>query len=141
MTLAFPMIENVKRALVELRRQEPTCKTVLVKQVLPDIEESLAAGFTLKAIRERCREAGLATSYKDFCTYVHRARKDAVPSAATRGRKTDSNTSVNVAAVESPDFDPLANIRHLEANRPGFHWRGTQNIDVLVHGEKKDRPK
>ena len=134
-------MEDVKRALLELRRQEPTCKTVLVKQVLPDIEKAIAAGFTLKAIWERCRQAGFETCYKDFCTYVNRARRDTRRSAATSGRKTDSSVSVNVNRVESPDFDPLANIRRREANRPGFHWRGTQDLDVLVHGEKKDRPK
>ena len=84
MTLAFPMIQDVKRALLELRRQEPSCKTVLVKQVLPDIEESLAAGFTLKDIWGRCREAGLATSYKDFCTYVRRARLPTAGSVPAR---------------------------------------------------------
>lgn len=134
-------MEDVKRALLELRRQEPTCKTVLVKQVLPDIEEAIAAGFTLKVIWERCRQAGFETSYKDFCTYVNRARRDTRRSAATSGRKTDANISVNVNRTESPNFDPLANIRRVEAERPGFHWRGTQDLDVLVHGEKKNRPR
>ena len=133
------MIEDVKKALSDLRNQEPTCKTFLVKQLLPDIEKAVAAGFTLKAIWERCREAGFAASYKDFGTYVNRARKETSLSAATSGRKASSNTSSTADDVEEPDFDPLANIKRLEAHRPGFQWRGTRDLDVLVRGENKDR--
>ena len=133
------MIEDAKRALLKLRREEPTCKTALVKQILPDIEEAIAAGFTLKAIWERCRGAGLGTSYKDFCTYVNRARRDTRRSAATSGRKPASNMGLNVNPVESADFDPLAKLRRVEANRTVFHWNGAPDLDVLVHGKKKDQ--
>ena len=69
------MIEELRKALAELGRAEPTSKTALVREVFPEIEEALAEGYTVKSIWERCRGAGLETSYKDFCTYVNRDQK------------------------------------------------------------------
>jgi hypothetical protein len=132
------MIEDLRKALAELRREEPTTKSALVRQVFPEIEQALAEGYTVKSIWERCRGAGLETSYKDFCTYVNRARRHPGRSAAASGRKTSPN-GLKSQANDSPGFDPLANIRRLEANRPGFHWRGTEDLDVLVHGKKKEK--
>lgn len=45
----------------------------------------------------------------------------------------DSNTSLNVDVdpVESPDFDPLANIRHLEANLAGISLAGNTRFRCL----------
>jgi hypothetical protein len=37
-----------------------------------------------------------------------------------------------VEAVE--ERDPLANLKRLEENRPGFHWRATQDLNTMVHG-------
>ena len=37
------------------------------------------------------------------------------------------------------EHDPLANLRKVEASRPGFHFRGTENLDVLVHGRRESR--
>ena len=28
----------------------------------------------------------------------------------------------------------LANLKLLDENSPGFHWRGTQSLKTLVHG-------
>jgi hypothetical protein len=132
------MIEDLRKALAELRREEPTTKAALVREVLPEIEEALAEGYTVKSIWERCRGAGLETSYKHFCTYVNRARRHPRRSAAASGRKTSPNV-MESQANDSPGFDSLANIRRLEANRPGFHWRGAEDLDVLVHGKKKGK--
>jgi hypothetical protein len=40
-----------------------------------------------------------------------------------------------VAAVE--DRDPFANLKRLEENRPGFHWRSTRNLKTSVN-ERED---
>jgi hypothetical protein len=37
------------------------------------------------------------------------------------------------------EHDPLANLRKVEASRPGFHYRGTENLDVLVYGRRESR--
>ena len=37
-----------------------------------------------------------------------------------------------VAAVE--ERDPFANLKRLEENRPGFHWRGRRDLNALVYG-------
>ena len=132
------MIEDLRRAIAGLRQEEPRTKSGLVRQVLPEIEEALAAGYTVKSIWKRCCSVGFETTYKDFCTYVNRARRHPQRTAATSGKKTAPSMGMEPEPVDSINCDPLANIRRLEANRPGFHWRGTRDLDVLVHGEKKD---
>jgi hypothetical protein len=57
---------------------------------------------------------------------VSRARKMSKPTAAS-GRGKQSNASEAQALRENhvetvEDRDPLANLKLLEENRPGFHW-------------------
>ena len=37
--------------------------------------------------------------------------------------------------------DPLANLRRLEENRPGFHWRGTQSLKSTAHAREDSNDK
>jgi len=37
--------------------------------------------------------------------------------------------------------DPLANLRRLEEQRPGFHWRGTRNAKASVLGREESNDK
>ncbi len=37
----------------------------------------------------------------------------------------------------SVEHDPAANFRRVEASRPGFHFRATHDVDVLVHGRRE----
>jgi hypothetical protein len=41
--------------------------------------------------------------------------------------------------TEEVGHDPLVNLRRVEQSRPGFHYRGTENLDVLVHGRRESR--
>jgi len=60
------------------------------------------------------------------------------PTAASGWGKQDRSLAAQglqetkVETVE--DRDPLANLKLLDENRPGFHWRGTQSLKTLVHG-------
>ena len=37
--------------------------------------------------------------------------------------------------------DPFANLRRLEEDRPGFHWRGTRSLKTLVCGTEDTNDK
>jgi hypothetical protein len=69
---------------------------------------------------------------------------------ARRSKKTTAPRDwekVNVASPQEPmqqsealnveGHDPLANLKRLEQNRPGFHWRGT-NSQRTVMNRKED---
>ena len=128
------MTEHAKRAIRTITAEVQPTKTGFVRTLIPEIEEALAAGYNLKAIWERIRAERSDLTYSQFCLYLRRTRKKPARTAAARGRKSDVDVVSNL-----PDgFDPLANIRRLEAARPGFHYRGTQDLDILVHGRKKD---
>ena len=77
-------------------------------------------------------------SYRVFHKTVSRSRNAKKPTAASSWGKQDKppdeqgpqGTKVE-AVVER---DPFANLRRLEEDRPGFHWRGTRNVKKLVQG-------
>ena len=128
------MTERAKDAIRTITIQVQPTKTGFVRTLIPEIDDALAAGYTLKSIWEQIRPQRSDLTYSQFCLYLRRIRNKPARTAAARGRKSDPEGVSN-----PPDgFDPLANIRRLEASRPGFHYRGTQDLDILVHGRKKD---
>ena len=44
-----------------------------------------------------------------------------------------------VHSSEPSRHDPFANLRRVEAERKVFDWRGTQDMEVLVYGKKRER--
>jgi hypothetical protein len=69
---------------------------------------------------------------------VWRARKTRKPTDASNWGKLDKSSEAQglqeakVKTVEGRD--QFANLRRLEEDRPGFHWRGTRSLKTLVHG-------
>jgi hypothetical protein len=114
----------------------PTTKSGFVRAMLPAIEEARNAGHTIKAIWERLRVQTPSLSYKEFCVYIRRIQERAVrmQTATHVGRKSESE----VGKPGKAGFDPLKNLRRVEATRPGFQYRGTENLEELIHGIKKD---
>jgi len=128
------MTEAAKHAIRTLKTEQRPTKTGFVRTLIPDIEDALASGYTLKSIWERVRTQRSDLTYSEFCLYLRRARTKPTRTAAARGRKSDTD-----ARGDSQDgCDPLANIRRLENTRPGFQYGGTQDLDVLVHGRKRN---
>ena len=131
------MTEAAKHAIRTLKDELQPTKTGFVRTLIPDIDEALAAGYTLKSIWERIRTQRSDLTYSEFCLYLRRARTKPTRTAAAHGRKSDAG----VVGDPRDRSDPLANIRRLENARPGFQYGGTQDLDVLVHGRKKDAGK
>lgn len=124
------------RALEKLAAEAPRSKTALICSLLPEIEIALASGKTRKEVWQRLADEGLDVTCKTFCTIIRRARNKrrltAAPARKMRGlrvRKCEKGTP-------DSEHDPLANLRRVEGSRPGFHYRASQNLGVLVHGRR-----
>ena len=138
--LLAPMIEEAESALRTMSKDlHPTTKSGFVRVMLPAIEDALRAGHTSKAVWQRLHQQNPALGYKEFCVYLGRLRKRAhQPTAFRREEKAPTVTPTQVSHTSLPEFDPLANLRRAEANRPGFHYRGTEDLHELVYGTKKN---
>jgi hypothetical protein len=131
--------KDYRRCLEQLAATPPKRKAALVRSLLPGIEAALTSGQTLKDIWEALQTEGLKVSYHTFHMAVWRAkRKRTAPNGWGKQDKPSESQGLGEAGVEAvEERDPLANLRRLEENRPGFQWRGTQGAPRLVN-EKED---
>jgi hypothetical protein len=124
-----------------LRKGVPGTKTGFIRRALPRIDEALAEGYSLKEIWLRVREAGLDVKYKHFCTYVSRVRGPGVRTVRPKDKTDQYPVSAVVTEAQEPTElvkrDPFANLRRVEAERPVFNYRGTQDLEELVYGKRK----
>jgi hypothetical protein len=132
------MEKDYRLSLEKLAGAPPKRKAALIRSLLPGIEAGLHSGQTFKAIWETLGNEGLQMSYHVFHMTVWRARKAIKPTAHSnvgKQEKPSESQGLQEAKVETvKERDPLANLRRLEENRPGFHWRGTRSVKTLVHG-------
>jgi hypothetical protein len=135
------MENRYSRALEKLAAEAPRTKTALICSLLPEIEIAMASGKTRKEVWQRLADEGLDVTCKTFYTIIWRARNKrrltAAPARKMRGlrvRKYEES-----AADVRYGHDPLANLRRVEESRPGFHFRGNQDLAVLVHGRRESR--
>ena len=131
-----------------LRAEAPTTKTGFIRRALPEIEQALAEGHSLKKVWQRFRDGGelLDVQYKHFCIYVGRVRSRQKRIAAAKSEEVGSSGIKLSTEKEAPTthvvpHDPLVNWRSVEASRPGFHYRGTEDLEELVYGDKRKREK
>jgi hypothetical protein len=130
------MEKDYQQCLDKLAAAAPETKSAIIRSLLPGIETALNSGQRLKAIWKALRKEGLQISYRGFHMAVSRARKTRIPTAASgRGKHdksppTQESQETTVGVVE--ERDPFANLKRLEENRPGFHWRGTRNVKTSV---------
>jgi hypothetical protein len=137
MTKSTPYL--YRDALEKLAAEPPTTKTALLGSLLSEIEVALRSGKTHKQIWQRLSDTGLDITCETFCRLIRRARKKTRISA-TRGRKSvEIQERHSQQTATGLEHDPLVNLRRLEASRPGFHYRGTENLDVLVYGKRESR--
>lgn len=84
-------------------------------------------------------------SYRVFHKTVSRSRNAKKPTATCSWGKQDKPLEAQepqgtkVEAVE--ERDPFANLRRLEEDRPGFHWRATRNMKTSVQGTEDSNGK
>jgi len=108
-------------------RRSPKSKAALIRSLLPGIEAALHSGQSLKDIWEALGNEGLQMTYYVFHMTVWRARKTRKPTATGswgKQAKPSEPQGLQEAKVETVEGrDPFANLRRLEEDRPGFHWR------------------
>jgi len=125
--------------LEKLAAEPPTTKTALLRSLLSEIEAALRSGKTHKEIWQRLSDAGLDISCETFCRLIRRVCKKPRIAAARGGKSVEVPELHARQTATGAEHDPLANLRKVEASRPGFHFRGTENLDVLVHGRRESR--
>jgi hypothetical protein len=135
--------KDYRRCLEQLAATPPKRKAALVRSLLPGIEAALISGQTLKDIWEALQTEGLKVSYHTFHMAVWRAkRKRTARNGWGKQDKRSESQRLGEAGVEAvEERDPLANLKRLEENRPGFHWRGTQRAPRLVNEDSYDKNK
>ena len=139
------MEKGYQHCLDKLAAAAPETKSALIRSLLPGIEAALNSGQRLKAIWKALQKEGLQISYRGFHMTVSRARKMKKPTATSIWRKQDKSPAAQgtpetkVGAGE--ERDPFANLKRLEENRPGFHWRGTRNVKTSVNGTEDSSDK
>jgi len=137
MTKSTP--NRYRDTLEKLAAEPPTTKTALLGSLLFEIDVALRSGKTHKQIWRRLSDAGLDITCETFCRLIRRARKKTRISAARGGKSLEVPELHAQQTAAGVVHDPLANLRKVEASRPGFQFRGTENLDVLVHGRRESR--
>jgi hypothetical protein len=126
------MLKDYRSSIEELTATTPKKKAALIRSLLPTIEAALRSGQTLKDIWETLDKQGLNVGYHVFQMTLWRARRSKAGTAPGWGKDTKpSHSQAPDGDVPAPEArDPLANLKRLEANRPGFHWRATPRRDA-----------
>jgi hypothetical protein len=134
---------NYRRCLEQLAATPPKRKAALIRSLLPGIEAAVNGGQSLKDIWEALETEGLQVSYHTFQMAVWRARrKRTAPGGwGKQDRASELQGLGERGAQAAQERDPLANLKRLEENRPGFQWRGTQKLQSLVHGREDSNDK
>ena len=130
----------LRELVAAMKGEAPDTKTGFVRHVLPEIEEALKSGHRIKAIWRRLHDGGFNASYADFCTYLRRVRSQRGRKAGVTERAKESSKTSPATRVDSESVgkhDPFANLRRVEAERPVFKYRGTQDLEELVYGKRK----
>ena len=117
-----------RQALEKLAAEPPSTKTALMRSLLPEIEAALASGKTWKQVWQCLADDGLGISYETFRKVLQRVRKKARISAPRSGKSLDLPGAYSQETVDGVARDPLVNLKRLDENRPGFHWRATPRL-------------
>ena len=133
------MTIRTNRHLIDaLSSEKPTTKSGLVRSLLPEIEAALQAGHTIKTIWERIHQQETTLSYRVFWLALKRLRAKESKSTAPANGEKGPTQDLPPEKSRTSEFDPLANVKEAEATRPGFYYRGTEDLEELVYGRKNN---
>jgi hypothetical protein len=134
--------KHYRRCLERLAADPPKRRVALIRTLLAEIEAAVTSGQNLKDIWEALQTEGLDVSYHTFYMVVWRARKKPTV-ASSRGKQSKPSGAQVLAKNQETveERDPLANLKLLQENRPGFHWRAAKSLNELVHGTEDSNDK
>ena len=130
-----------RHALEKLAAEPPSTKTALMRSLLSEIEAALASGKTWKQVWQCLADDGLDISYETFRKVLQRVRKKVRISAAPSGKSRELPDLRPQETAHGVARDPLENLKRLEENRPGFHWRATPSLKEPDVGRNELRGK
>ncbi len=130
-----------RHALEKLAAEPPSTKTALMRSLLSEIEAALASGKTWKQVWQCLADDGLDISYETFRKVLQRVRKKARISATPSGKSRELPDLRPQETAHGVARDPLENLKRLEENRPGFHWRATPSLKEPDVGRNELRGK
>lgn len=135
-TCHMSTLNEYRTCLNELAAATPRKKAALIRSLLPSIEAARNSGQTLKDIWTALENKGLGMAYRVFQMTVWRARRSKKTTAPRDWEKVNVSSLQELLQQNEPlnaeGRDPLANLRRLEENRPGFHWRGTNSQRTVM---------
>lgn len=134
-------LNDYRNCLNELAATTPRKKAALIRSLLPSIEATLSSGQTLKDIWAALESRGLGMAYRVFQMTVWRARRSK-KTTAPRSWEKDHGSAPQESGKQGDPLnvegrDPLENLKRLEENRPGFHWRGTNSQRTVMNRREK----
>jgi len=121
--------------------EKPITRSSLVRSLLPEIDAALQAGHTIKTIWERIHQQETTLSYRVFWLALKRFRAKESKSTAPANGEKGTTQSVLPEKSRTSEFDPLANVKRAQATRQGFYYRGTEDLEELVHGRNNNHDK
>jgi hypothetical protein len=113
--------KHYRRCLEQLAADRPKRRVALIRSLLPAIEAALTSGQNLKDIWEALQAEGLQVSYHTFYMVVWRTRRKPTTGGGLEKHPKPSKAQTLREAKTVEERDPLANLKRLEENRPGFH--------------------
>jgi len=134
-------INRFRHTLETLAAEPPSTKTALIRSLLSEIEAALASGKTWKRVWQCLADDGLDISYETFRKALRRVRKKVRISAAPSGKSRELPGLRPQETTHDVARDPLENLKRLEENRPGFHWRATPSLKEPDVGRNEFRGK
>ncbi len=127
--------------LGETRRRTAQHENRTDAALLSEIEAALASGKTWKQVWQCLADDGLDISYETFRKVLQRVRKKARISATPSGKSRELPDLRPQETAHGVARDPLENLKRLEENRPGFHWRATPSLKEPDVGRNELRGK
>jgi hypothetical protein len=132
-------LDFARSRLRALRAEKPATQMGQIRWAWPEIKAALEIGHSLTTVHSRLAEVGIDIPYRRLSFYIGRLRRE----EAGNSRLADTSLAVtapeNLRPIPVPrsgtvvpsgpvldqrpaDRDPLANLRKLSNNRPGFQW-------------------
>lgn len=81
---------------------EPTTKVAQLRQVMPEIEEKLAAGVTLAQLHKAMTEAGFEVAFETLKTYLYQHRRKSRQAASRPLASASSSTPPELPSPSGP---------------------------------------
>jgi hypothetical protein len=138
-----PWHQQVRARLRARENDKPHLKARQILMLWPEIAAALAAGQTLKTIRDWLEEEGIAVSYGALTSYVSRIRRrmKSVVKADFESKRDENpaegtgsvpETTPLVVEAENETTDPLRNVRERNTRRPGFEYPPGVDEEALI---------